>query len=89
MTKILELRDRIIRFYSRYETYLFPIVKFAVALALFSVINKNIGFMDMISSLPVALILSLLCAILPVNAVIWLSALVILADMYAVSLENV
>lgn len=88
MTKILELRDRVIRFYSRYETYLFPIVKFAVAFALFSVINKNIGFMELVSNLPVALILSLLCALLPVNAMIWLSALVVLADMYAVSLET-
>ncbi len=88
MTKIMELRDRMIRFYSRYETYLFPVVKFAVALALFSVINKNIGFMDVVSSLPMALILSLLCAIFPVNAIIWLSALVVLADMYAVSPET-
>lgn len=88
MTKILELRDRLIRFYSRYETYLFPIVKFAVAISLFCVINKNIGFMASISSFPVALVLSLLCAILPVNAIIWLSSLVVLADLYALSMET-
>lgn len=88
MTKILELRDQMIRFYSRYESYLFPVVKFAVAVSLFSVINKNIGFMDKISTLPVALILSLVCALLPVNATIWLAAFVVLADMYAVSMET-
>lgn len=88
MTKLLELRDQLIRFYSRYETYLFPVVKFAVALSLFSVINKNIGFMAQISTLPVALILSLLCAVLPVNATIWMAAFVVLADMYAVSVET-
>ena len=87
MTKILELRDQMIRFYSRYESYLFPVVKFAVAVSLFSVINKNIGFMDKISTLPVALILSLVCALLPVNATIWLVAIVVLVDMYAVSIE--
>lgn len=88
MTKILELRDRLIRFYSRYETYLFPIVKFIVAISMFCVINKNIGFMKPVSSTSVALVLSLLCAILPVNAMIWLSAFVVLADMYAVSMET-
>ena len=44
MTKLLEIKDQLIRFYSKYETYLYPIVKFAVALALFTVINANIGF---------------------------------------------
>ena len=39
MTKLLEIKDQLIRFYSKYETYLYPIVKFAVALALFTVIN--------------------------------------------------
>ena len=43
MTKLLEIKDQLIRFYSKYETYLYPIVKFAVALALFTVINTNIG----------------------------------------------
>ena len=66
MTKLLEIKDQLIRFYSKYETYLYPIVKFAVALALFTVINTNIGFMEKISRFPVALLLALVCAILPV-----------------------
>ena len=41
MTKLLEIKDQLIRFYSKYETYLYPIVKFAVALALFTVINHG------------------------------------------------
>ena len=57
MTKLLEIKDQLIRFYSKYETYLYPIVKFAVALALFTVINTNIGFMEKISRFPVALLL--------------------------------
>lgn len=87
MTKLLELKDRLIRFYGRYETYLYPIVKFVIAITLFSLINANIGFMTKISNLPVALVLALVCALLPANAMIWVSALMILADMYALSLE--
>ena len=87
MTKLLEIKDQLIRFYSKYETYLYPVVKFVVALILFTSINTYLGYMTKISSLPVALILSLVCAILPTNAMIWLGAAVILADMYALSLE--
>lgn len=87
MTNLLEIKDRLIRFYSKYETYLFPVVKFIVAIVLFTVINMNIGFMEKISRFPIALILALACAILPVNATIWLAAFVVLADMYALSME--
>ena len=87
MTNLLEIKDRLIRFYSKYETYLFPAVKFIVAIVLFTVINMNIGFMEKISRFPIALILALVCAILPVNATIWLAAFVVLADMYALSME--
>lgn len=87
MTNLLEIKDRLIRFYSKYETYLFPVVKFIVAIVLFTAINMNIGFMEKISRFPIALILALVCAILPVNATIWLAAFVVLADMYALSME--
>ena len=87
MTNLLEIKDRLIRFYSKYETYLFPVVKFIVAIVLFTGINMNIGFMEKISQFPIALILALVCAILPVNATIWLAAFVVLADMYALSME--
>lgn len=87
MTNLLEMKDRLIRFYGKYESYLYPVVKFIVALALFTIINTNIGFMEKISSFPIALILALVCAILPINAMIWTAALIILADMYALSLE--
>ena len=82
MTNLLEIKDRLIRFYSKYETYLFPVVKFIVAIVLFTVINMNIGFMEKISRFPIALILALVCAILPVNATIWLAALVLFAALF-------
>lgn len=87
MTKLLEIKDKLVRLYSRYESYLHPVVKFALAFALFQMINGSIGYMERISTLPVALVLSLVCAILPNYAMIWLSAIVVLLDMYALSLE--
>jgi hypothetical protein len=62
-------------------------VKFAVALVLFSEINARLGYMQTLSSLPVAFVLALICALLPVNAMVWIAALLVLADMYALSVE--
>lgn len=87
MTKLLEIKNQCVRFYSKYETYLYPVVKFLVAFVLFQMINTEIGYMERISRLPVALVLALVCAILPAYAMIWLAAIVILLDMYALALE--
>ena len=73
MTKLLEMKDQLIRFYSKYENYLFPAVKFVIAFVLFATINHDLGFMAKISTWPVALVLAVVCAILPVNAIIWIS----------------
>ena len=69
MTKLLEMKDQLIRFYSKYENYLFPAVKFVIAFVLFATINHDLGFMAKISTWPVALVLAVVCAILPVNAI--------------------
>lgn len=87
MTQLLEIKDKLVRFYSKYETYLSMIVKFVVALVLFTTINSNIGYMSKISTFPVALILSLVCSILSPNAMICIGGLLVLADMYALALE--
>ena len=50
MTKLLEMKDQLIRFYSKYENYLFPAVKFVIAFVLFATINHDLGFMAKIST---------------------------------------
>ena len=87
MTTLLELKEKLVRFYGKYEVYITPIVKFIVAFAALMTIDRNIGYMELVSSTPVALILGLLCAILPVGGTIFIAAVVILADMYALSIE--
>ncbi|MGN0352294.1 MAG: hypothetical protein ACI4ES_11625, partial [Roseburia sp.] len=44
-------------------------------------------YMGRISNLPVALILALVCAVLPINGTIIMAALVVLLDFYALSVE--
>ena len=87
MTQLLEMKDKLVRIWGQYETYLLPVVKFVMALTMFLMINTNIGFMGKISNAAVALILALVCCLLPVGGTITVGALVILLDMYALSLE--
>ena len=67
MTTLLELKEKLTRFYGKYDIYITPVIKFTVALTAFLLINHNIGYMEKISSTPIALILALICSILPVG----------------------
>ncbi len=87
MTGLLEMREKLKNLYARFDLYINPLFKFAVALCVFSIINGNIGYMEKIQSLPAVLALALACAILPLNATILAACAVILLHLYALSLE--
>lgn len=87
MTGLLELKERVIRFCGRYESFLLPVVKFILGLTSFLLINLNIGYMRQLSGVIVAPVLAVLCAVLPVNAIILFSALLITGHLYALSLD--
>lgn len=87
MTRILEIKDKAIKFYGEYESYIFPVIKFVLAFVTFMLIKNNVGFMDKISTISIALVLALICCLLPTNMIIWCAAILILADMYALSIE--
>ena len=80
MTTLLELKEKIMRFYGKNEVFITPTLKFIVAFIVFLMINTNIGYMSSISKMPIALILALLCSVLPINGTIFLASAVILAD---------
>ncbi len=87
MTKIFEIKDKVFRFCSEYETYLRYLYKFIVAFILFNIINNSVGFMEKISSTPMALLLALICCLLPQNMTILVAAVLILLNLYTLSLE--
>ena len=87
MTTLLELKEKMVRFYGKNEVFVTPILRFVVAFVTFTLINENIGYMTSISRMPIALILALLCSVLPLNGTIVIAAVVILADFYALSME--
>ena len=87
MTKLLELKDKYTKIFATYEIYITPVLKFILALVTLLLIRGNIGYMSKISSLPVTITIALLGALLPINAMIWIFALVLLLDLYALSIE--
>lgn len=87
MTKLIELKDKISRFCSANEVYLMPVLKFLVAFVLFCIINGSIGFMTQISTMPVALLLALVCCLFPYGMTILVTSVLILLNLYTLSLE--
>lgn len=87
MTKLFEIKDQIFRFCAEYETYLKYAYKFVIALALFCIINGSIGFMESISSFPIALLLSLVCCLLPQGMTLFVAAILVVLNLYVLSLE--
>ena len=87
MEKAIEIREKVLRFWSEYERYLTYAVKFIVSLLVFCYINGTVGFMSTISSFPVALILALVCCVLPMNFMLIVAAGLIILNLYVLSME--
>ena len=87
MTKILEIKEQVVRFCGEYELYLKFVYKFLLALALFCVINGKIGFMESISTFSVALLLALVCCLLPQSVTLLVAAALVVLNLYALSME--
>lgn len=85
MTTLLEIRSRIKGFCSRYEIYLIPIVKIVLAYITFTVIRSHLGYMDRLNSATIMLVLALICAFLPVNAIVLMASGIVLAHLFSLS----
>lgn len=87
MTELLEIKQRLKIFYAKYDAYLIPVIRFAFAFLTFMLINSQIGFMEQLTNPMLSLLLSVLCAFLPVNALAVFAALLVCAHAFAISLE--
>ena len=88
MTGLLEIKQHLKVFYSRYDIYLIPAMKFLLAFFAFLFINGQIGFMERAASPAVTLLLALLCSFLPVNMIAVFGGILVCAHAFALSLET-
>lgn len=86
MTTLLEIKERIRGFCSKYEVYLVPAIKSILAFITFFIIRSRLGYMTQLNSMTLIIVLALSCALLPVNMIVVLAALLVLLHLYSLSL---
>lgn len=87
MSNLLEAKELIKRFYSKYEVYIMPVLKFLLAFVTLLVINGQLGYMARINSVAIVLIVALLCSFLPMGIIIFFAAVFVLLHCYALAME--
>ncbi len=87
MATLLESREIIKRFYAKYDVYIKPVMKLLLALCNFMLISSKVGFMQQLRNPLIIVVLSLICALLPLNATVIFASVLLLAHASALSLE--
>ncbi len=88
MTVLLEFREKLKMFYSRYEAFILPVVRFLLAFLVLSTINGRMGYLQLLDQhIEVVLIAALTCSFLPSGGIIFFAAAFSLLHMYALSME--
>lgn len=86
MTILIELKEKLKEFYGSCSGILLPVLKFLLGLAVFCGINSQLGYLKILNSMYIVLILSLICAILPLNGMVFLAMLVIIGHCFALNM---
>lgn len=87
MMKLLLAKEKLREFYGKYDIYINPVAKFLVAFLSLWMLKGTLGYMTRLNSLPVILVVALLCSLLPVGSVILFFSLFMLGHIYAISME--
>ena len=60
MTQLLVIREYIKNFYTKYEEFIVPLLKFVLGLILFLTINGRMGYMEKIDHVAIVLVAALM-----------------------------
>ena len=85
MTEIFVMRDRINRFVKEYETWFLIIAKFIGMMFVFSCVNSQLGYFEVLNNPMVNILLALICSIIPGSFLLFIVAAVIAAHMVKLS----
>ncbi|MCR4792637.1 MAG: hypothetical protein K5871_07795 [Lachnospiraceae bacterium] len=87
MTQLLEIRDNIKVFFSKYDVFIIPVFKFLLALIMLIMINSKLGYMGRLNNAGIVLIVSLACSFLPTGAILLFGSLFSMGHIFALSPE--
>lgn len=65
MNGLIMLRNKIKRLFAAADIIIMPVLKFVLALIVLTIINKKLGYLEILSEIFVVLIISVLCALMP------------------------
>lgn len=88
MSALLELREKLKKFYGKNELYITPVLKFVLTVMILFSIQQNIGYMSTLGNPVLIFVIALICTFLPVNATVIASCVYIILDSYALSTET-
>ncbi len=86
MKQLLAVRKAIKDFFTGYDLFVIPCLKFILAFFVFVMINRNYMYMEVLSNVFILVVLALLCAVLPVNSIVVISAILIVLHCFAADL---
>ena len=89
MNRLFEIKGYLSKFYTKYSHIVDKTIKFVVALLAFTFINQNIGFSEIISNPLIAIILSVICMLLPSPITVVLVTIATLLQMLTLSIAAV
>ena len=87
MSGLLEIRENIRNFYSKYEVYLLPLFKLLLALTVFLFISASLGYNSKINNPMIVLVVALMCSFLPMNIMVVLGAIFIVLHLYHIPIS--
>lgn len=87
MTILLNFKEKLRNIYSRYSLYINPALKFFSMLISLFVIGHYIGYTSVLKNPFVSVIIAAICSVLPLNVVVVINTLVMVANMYSISAE--
>lgn len=87
VTTLLTFRDNIKGFCSRYDYVVTPLVKFIAAMMVFLSINSKMGYMAALDNILVVVLLSAVCAFLPLELMAGIGGIMLLLHSFKVSID--
>lgn len=86
MMLLLEIKEKVKEFYYKNKSYIDPVLKFVVALVVFLVIDRQLGYDERLSGLPVALVLSFIAAFTGSSVFVFLVITLTIGQVFSVSM---
>lgn len=87
MSALLVLKERIKEIYANHHGVIIPVLKGIIGLFMLLAINDKIGFMAPLNNFFVVLLLTALCAVLPMAGIVCVGCLVVFLHLMALSTE--